>query len=478
MGKGGDNKKNLSVSHHAFEARWMELSACYLPVESPDSIWRFSRNTMDEDAKQGWKLHVSATILTANEVFEKVAPFLQSRKVMFKAPLSLQELSKLNGGIDYGYTQIGKFITVYPRNEAEAVYLAKRLHKLTKGIPAPSVPFDEKFSQDSCVHYRYGAFDNLEVKKPDGTIELMIRNPIGELVPDVREKAYPDWVKNPFVKCRPREKKNEVAKSPLQTNYRAFAALSRRGKGGVYKAIDFSSEPPRLCVLKEGRLNGETEWDGFDGRMFVKREYEALKALRESGINTPDVYDFFETDGNCYLVMEFIEGKGLIELLKRRQRRLSISNVLKYAIEISDLISQIHAAGWIWMDCKPENIFFTKDNRARPLDFEGAIKMNQTDFSPWCTDEFAPPKCRLGQYEQHNGSEDLYALGVLIYFLFIGRMPKDTSFVPMNKLRRNIPQSVCDIINNLLEEDPKQRPDAITVRQNLRGVLTSMAKKQ
>src|SRR5215213_10240427 len=93
--------------------RWQELCGRLLPLTTPGTGWRYSRASAPEDPEQGWKLHVSSTILTANRVLEAVGPFLHRRGVMFKAPESLAELGRINSGLYYGYSQVGKFITVY-----------------------------------------------------------------------------------------------------------------------------------------------------------------------------------------------------------------------------------------------------------------------------------------------------------------------------------------------------------------------------
>src|SRR5262245_33764833 len=93
---------------------YWELCKRFLPVAEKDSTWCYSGKSESHYPEQGWKLHLSATILTANAILERVAPFLQSRAVLFKAPASLQELDRINSGLYYGYSQVGKFITVYP----------------------------------------------------------------------------------------------------------------------------------------------------------------------------------------------------------------------------------------------------------------------------------------------------------------------------------------------------------------------------
>jgi hypothetical protein len=451
--------------------RWRELCSQYLPVAAAgDSMWRYSRAPAQGDLEQGWKLHISATVLSACAVLKNIAPMLRGRGVQFKAPFSLVEIKKINCGLYYGYSQVGKFITVYPQTDEDAMNLARQLYELTRHLSAPAVPFDRKFRPDGCIYYRYGAFRPLEIENPDGTRTPALRNPAGQLVPDLRDsaEAKPDWVTDPFSenqrqgKCAPEE-------SPLKTTYRAFQALSQRGKGGVYKALDLSLNPPRLCILKEGRHGGELSWDGRDGAWRVSHEEQVLTSLRASGVDVPRVYSSFLVEGNYYLVTEFIEGESLQEFLRRRQRRLSLAPALRLGAAFSLLLSRIHAAGWTWRDCKPDNVIVTKKGDLRPLDFEGACLVNAPDATPWGTQGYTPPEWR--SCVESRVYEDLYALGATLYFLLAGRLPEIASPLPIERLRRNVPTQICRLISELLTADPSRQPRMQTVTRRLLTAL-------
>ncbi|MDQ3917270.1 MAG: protein kinase, partial [Acidobacteriota bacterium] len=382
----------LRALRAALEARWAERCAAFLPEKHADLFWRYSREDRADDPEQGWKLHVSATVLTAGRVLEAAAPLLLGRGVLFKAPASLDELDKLNSGLYYGYSQVGKFLTVYPRTDAEAELLARSLHRLTRGLTAPCVPFDLRYRPGSCVYYRYGAFKNIELRRADGSRAFAVRDPNGLLVPDLRDSAAcPSWARDPFPPKRPARMKSELS-SPLKSTFRAFRALAQRGKGGVYQALDLSTRPPRLCVLKEGRRDGEIDWAGRDGSWRVRHEGRVLKALRESGIDVPQVYSEFEADRNYYLVVELVEGTNLEALLARRRRRLPLERCLRYSAALASLLARIHGAGWVWRDCKPRNIIVTTDGRLRPLDFEGSCPVDEPDPLPWGTPSYTPPE--------------------------------------------------------------------------------------
>jgi hypothetical protein len=446
--------------------RWGQLCDHYLPVTVGNSLWRYSRRGSPSDLTQGWKLHISATVLTANTVLSRVAPFLQARSVLFKAPVSLSELGKINCGLFYGYSQIGKFITVYPQSEREAISLARQLHKLTQKIAAPSIPFDLPYHRDSCVFYRYGAFQSLEIVYPDGSRMPAMRDLEGNLIADKRysESAKPEWVFDPF---RTKPVTFSKPESPLSSTYVGFSALVQRGKGGVYKGIDKSRRGPRFCIIKEGRRNGEVNWDCRDGCWRTKHETKVLRHLRRHGLPVPDVYDSFAVEENHYLVTEFISGDSLQVALQKRRRRYTVIQSLRYSLELATLISRIHDAGWAWRDCKPGNIMLTPHG-LRPLDFEGACSVFESDPVPWGTTPFIGPEWETDGSFRSGVYDDAYALGAVLYLLFYGRLPEGAVVIPSKRVRRAIPSEVHDLISKLLSRVPSDRPDIASVIQVLR----------
>lgn len=438
------------------------------------SVWRYSREMSPDDPEQGWKLHVPATVLTAGKVLRRVGPLLRDRGVLFKATASLGELMRLNSGFHYGYSQVGKFITVYPRTSEEAVQLAERLHELTLGMRAPAVPFDERYRPGGCVYYRYGAFRLMEVEGEDGETAHAIRDPEGNLVPDVRGAAFkPDWVADPFLDGSARPAPAPARPTPLQTTFKAFGALSQRGRGGVYQALDLGATPPRLCVLKEGRRDGETSWDGRDGAWRVRHEGRVLAALSKAGVGVPRLYSSFRAEGNRYIAVEFIEGESLDARLARRRRRLPVAAALRLGAELARLVASVHAAGWVWRDCKPANVVVTKSGGLRPLDFEGACPVGRPDPQPWGTPAFLAPECETVFRGQSRQPEDLYALGAVVYLLLAGLTPEAAS-PPPSKVRRNVPAAASRVVEELLSRDPALRPDAASVARELEAALKSL----
>jgi serine/threonine protein kinase len=378
---------------------------------------------------------------------ERIGVLLTAKQVSFKGPATLEDLYCINSGLIYPYTQIGKIFTIYPRSDDKCRELAKQLDELTQHMLSPKVPFDLRFGSRSNVYYRYGAFSSSK-SSSDENGEALVHNQRGELIVDRREIARPCWVKDLFEGAYSTNESKASVDSPLRNNYRVFRALAQRGKGGVYQAVDMTTQPPRLCLIKEGRKSGEVSWEGHDGKWRVKNERRMLRALKKVGIDVPEVYSAFEENDNFYLVTEFVHGESLQSYLSKRQRRLPLVTIIQYSIEIATIIASLHNAGWIWRDCKPANLLVSA-GKLRPLDFEGACQISNPGRIPWISPSFCNPSHNLSSVL----NDDLYALAAVIYLLLTGRMPDRGAPIPPKTLRRQIPEELSSFVTKLLKSE-------------------------
>lgn len=447
----------MNASARKLEREWQRLCRVYLPVRHKGSIWRYSRRRQPEDPLQGWKLHVSATVLSACRVLRSVAPYLKRHDIWFKAPKSLAELHMLNSGVYYGFSQVGKFITIYPQSPEAAVTIAAKLHSLTAEFGAPMVPYDNALRNRSCIYYRYGSF-SLRLKTTFRKRRVLaIARPDGKLVPDSREpgSAVPPWLTDPFQNATSHS--TFESQTPLETDYTSYEALAQRGRGGVYQARDVSRVPGKLCIIKEGRRHGETDWLGHDGFARIKREAQVLRSAATAAV--PRVLRTFRANGCYYVVTEHISGRTLQQVLSRRQRT-STRRLLDYCAQMARIVADIHAAGWAWRDCKPMNFVIEKNHRLHAVDFEGACRLDETD-PPWgATPGYTPPK-----FSSNCGSPeamDLYALGTSMMQLIAKRpvpMKLATSFKREIR-KRKLPVRLAKAIQSLRSVSPKRRPSA------------------
>jgi tRNA A-37 threonylcarbamoyl transferase component Bud32 len=436
-----------AASEASAEREWQRLCDKYLPVLPRGSIWRFSRKRSRNDLSQGWKIHVSATILSACDIFRSVAPYLKKRDVLFKATKSLAELQKLNAGIVYGFSQVGKFITIYPKSTESAIVMARELHALTAGHAAPIIPHDNRLHGNSCVYYRYGGFSKRDVIFRKKKVPAVLRSD-GKLVRDLRKPgtAVPPWLTDPFQPMHGRAAREAL--TPLETGYSNYEALVQRGKGGVYLALDHSFVPPKPCVIKEGRRHGETDWYGRDGFSRIKREALFLKQTSSVLASVPRVLNNFQANGCFYLVTERIPGRSLQQVIASRER-ISTRRILNYSKNMAQIVADIHAAGWAWRDCKPDNFYCQKDHELRALDFEGACRFRKLEPAGLTTSGYFPRKFRSKNRDLE--ATDLYALGTSIMQLF-ARSSSPMKLGPAFEReirKRKLPRLIAESVRNL-----------------------------
>ena len=446
-----------NASARKAEREWQRLCDAYLPIRVKGSIWRYSRKRSRHNLSQGWKLHISGTILSACSILRSIGPYLKRHDIWFKAPKSLSELHKLNCGIFYGFSQVGKFVTVYPKSAEAAVAIGSTLHIMTVKFAAPMVPYDNALRKRSCVYYRYGSFSLALTTKFRKQRVLAIARPDGKLVPDPREPgtAVPPWLTDPFQKVRSQAAYEPA--TPLETDYTGYEALTQRGRGGIYRARAVSSVPAKLCVIKEGRRHGETDWLGRDGFFRIKREAQVLRSIARAGM--PRVVRTFRANGCYYLVMERISGKSLQQVLASRQR-ISTRRMLHYCAQMARIVAEIHAAGWAWRDCKPDNFLIDKTHKLWALDFEGACRLTKGD-PPWgVTPGYAPRKHPWDSDSPET--MDLYALGTSIMQL-IARSESPTNLTTAFRReikKRKLSLRLIEAVQRLRSPSPTRRCSA------------------
>lgn len=342
---------------------------------------------------------------------------------MFKVPVRLDSLGALNSGIGQ-FSQVGKFLTAYPSSITEAIELARALHSATRGLRGPEIPFDVRYRKNSLVYYRYGVFRRPRRGKAKSGV---VFDPGGRPHPDRRAAghAIPPWLDDPFRKFGATPKKAR-SRGPIGADYLPYKAIAQRGKGGIYEAVDLSVSPARVVIIKEGRRDGETAWNGADGYTRVQHETRVLRLLRKAGVPVPEVLRAFSQNGVRYLVLEKIIGRQLFPHGAMQPRTVSWRRAAKFLERLEPVLSDIHAAGWVWRDCKPSHIFLDR-GAVRLLDFEGACRIDETEVLTWGSANYLP-RVYYDSFNRRPGVfEDRHALGVIAFQLGTGKFPPEQS---------------------------------------------------
>jgi serine/threonine-protein kinase len=210
----------------------------------------------------------------------------------------------------------------------------------------------------------------------------------------------------------------------LQNRYRIISLLGQGGMGAVYRAWDNRLNVP--VAVKE-----MVPQPGLDPQMLdaLRRQFqqEATVLARMSHPNLVRVTDFFEEGGNAYLVMEFVEGQSLADLIGQ-YGALPEHQVLAWAAQLLDALAYCHSKGIIHRDIKPQNIIIRSDGRPVLVDF-GLVKLwdprdprTQTVVRAMGTPEYAPPE-QYGISGHTDPRSDLYSLGATLYHALTGCPP-------------------------------------------------------
>jgi serine/threonine protein kinase len=228
-----------------------------------------------------------------------------------------------------------------------------------------------------------------------------------------------------------------------------LACLGRGGMGVVYKARQRSLD--RLVALKI--LAPERENDPQFGARFA-REAQALARLSHPHIVT--VYDFGKADGLFYLLMEYVDGVSLRQLL--RTRRLEPKEALAIVPPICDALQYAHDHAVVHRDIKPENLLLDKAGQLKIADF-GIAKMLGGDSTPHeergggTPHYMAPEQHATPQAADHRA--DIYSLGVVLYEMLTGELPAGPFALPSRKVRIDV--RLDEIVLCALNHEPELR---------------------
>ncbi|HOU13722.1 MAG TPA: serine/threonine-protein kinase [Anaerolineae bacterium] len=212
----------------------------------------------------------------------------------------------------------------------------------------------------------------------------------------------------------------------MNGRYRIARLLAQGGMGAVYRAWDLALNRPAALkeMLPDPTLSA---YQLAELRQQFLREAQALASLIHP--NLPRVTDFFEWNGNDYLVMDFIEGESLESLIEK-QGALPEAQVLDWAMQLLDALVMCHERKILHRDIKPQNIIICPDGRAVLVDF-GLVKLwdprnpgTQRIIQGMGTQSYASPEhFKLRQREHTEPRSDLYSLGATLYHALTGQEP-------------------------------------------------------
>jgi eukaryotic-like serine/threonine-protein kinase len=247
--------------------------------------------------------------------------------------------------------------------------------------------------------------------------------------------------------------------------YRLERAIGHGGMATVYLARDTELDRPVALKLLAEHLAGDA---AFRSRLLR----EARLAARLSHPNVVGVYDVGEAEGRPYIVMEYVEGRTLADLLRERGP-LRPAEGAALARQASRGLAHAHAAGLVHRDVKPQNLLLGGDGTLKVADFGIARAAETTALTQvgtvLGTAAYLAPEQAAG--EEVTAAADIYSLGAVLYELLTGRPPYSFDSIaelaekqakgaiaPVSELAPEVPDRLEDAVMRSLARNPAYRP--------------------
>ncbi|MCA9300579.1 MAG: serine/threonine protein kinase, partial [Phycisphaerales bacterium] len=261
-----------------------------------------------------------------------------------------------------------------------------------------------------------------------------------------------------------------------------FVILRRLGAGGmgvVYLARQASLDRDvALKIVRAEYADSET------ATTRLEREAQAIASLRHP--NIVGIHAVGEEDGKRYIAMEYVEGEGLDERLRRE---VQPTTAVQWAADLADALQAAHDAGIVHRDVKPSNIRITPDGRPLLLDFGVARRLDRTVATLTESYVGSPHYMAPEQIARAGGDvdprTDVYSLGAVLYECLTSRPPFEADSLeaifhqilseeprPLRAIRPELPRDLEVVVHKALEKDPARRyPSAASMRDDLAAIL-------
>jgi eukaryotic-like serine/threonine-protein kinase len=251
----------------------------------------------------------------------------------------------------------------------------------------------------------------------------------------------------------------------LGDKYQLQGPIGRGGMATIYRGQDLRME--RVVAIKVLR-----EVYSTDPKFVTRFQREAKAASSLQHPNIVQVYDYGQTDGNYFIVMELVEGTDLRRYLRSRGM-LAIDRAIIIAHDVALGLGAAHRRGIVHRDVKPQNVLVGRDGTIKLTDFGiasvykdiNAERLTTTGMTLGTVQYYAPEQA---QGEIVSPAADVYALGIVMYEMLTGRTPFDGDTpvamqhiqdlpIPPSQFNPNIPPPLEEIILRCLEKVPEMR---------------------
>lgn len=413
------------------------------------------------DQSEGWIFHISVRLVDFDQLAQKLIPYLIQYNLSFMLPIN-SDIHAMILNCHLGYINLGKVFIIFPNKTSNLSKLADELIEISAYFKGPAIPTDVPLGNQ--LYTKYGSYESFEPK--------YIVNPNGIKIIDLETVPFKKlpWVSWPF-------------KYPLKTiliqkgaiingKYYVREILKPDAKGFVIKAL-FQKNlfTYKNCLIKEGRMGMAEDLHGReigDRLIWQMHVHEKLQDL----LPIPRVLTFFQENSNSYLVLSYISGISLGNLLYKfcggnhwnninQQSKVYIIDTLLKSICI---IKNLHKENFIHRDLNSENFLIDKKGKVWLIDMELTYDLSIDYPNPPFekgTEGYMSPEQELSATPTFE--QDIYSIGSLMVKCFIQFDPSKFDLTNINGLKNKFSffcndAPLVDLIIACLEIEINKRP--------------------
>ena len=381
------DKRNLQIEYKRLLDNAKKNIDYYIEENEYWTLFKL-RKSNNRLPRQGFKIHLSATIGNLSIVFKLFYNYIKQTDVEWKVLKSFRDLERQNIGFN-GFSQIGKFVTIYPYNNKILVKLLYDLELLFKHQDSISIPSDFRFMQSKIVYYRYGDI-----------IVDSIRNPFI----DNRDKTIPENVIVPVSDYYV----NRYTSIPKHLII--LEVVKQSGKNTVLKAFD--TKIREVVFLKEATYLSNIDIYGTDSLDRLVIEKRVLMKTADLKF-TPDLLYEFYVEDHYFLEIQQINGENLLDFMQKNIS-LNIESKVQIVEKLIDRLEALLQVGIIYVDISFSNIIISDAGEINLIDFEYCKilgEWNPPDIIAGCIGFYDP------QHTTVDENRTIFAVAALLLYM-------------------------------------------------------------
>ncbi|HEY9258033.1 protein kinase domain-containing protein [Chitinophaga sp.] len=435
---------------YSIEAPWMVVGKL-----SFDKKWIFFLSVLERDVKP---------------LLDLVLPVLFLHKLSFRVLQNYEYVRRLNG-MWMGLHEVGKVVTISLPDERTAVMLAKELVRLTGDFKAPIV--QDALRLGAILYANICEIDVNESNEPTGFISNYL--PPASKIPFKIERVY----------------KRKKRKGIIGRYYLPIRVIQPNTKGDIVWGVNLKKWAFTQCIIKQARGFSFFDHLGRESTHKLIWQRAVLEDIQDK-IRVPKLIDFCRKKDDYYLIMEFIEGSNLHELVKKihnndRWPELSPDrkqSLLKLFLDAVTLVKTLHELGYAHRDITDVNFMVTPEGNMYLLDFEltSSIAKGLPD-PPHGLGTFGYVSPEQLKSSKPDFTEDIYSLGALLLTILTRKHPVealsagiDKAMEELNTLTGNA--NMTTLIQQLLETEPSKRPTIANILACISEEIDNLEKEE